>query len=173
MSVEESPAASPSAREEARPASPGSDASPPAARQPASLLTELGTSLRRRRIKDALLCISLANLCFIQAWFCVLYVGHHGFFSQRPVTAMTLLALLLNVAGAALLFWLAAQWVRRREERIVRFMADTALCLLLLVPLNFVRITCFSFPGTAIEVWARKPAAIFLGLVVAGMFVYW
>ena len=130
-------------------------------------------SLRRRRLKDALLCVSLGNLCFIQAWAGVLYEGDHGFFKQTPMTATTLLALLLNIGGAALVFWLGAQWVRRRKGRAVRFAADAALCLLLLVPLNFVRITYFELQGTAILVWGKKTAAMLLGLGVAVSFVYW
>jgi hypothetical protein len=149
------------------------DAHPTTASQSASDLAWDAASLRRRRIKDALLCISLANLCFIQAWAGVLYEGDHGFFKQTPVTGTTLLALLLNIGGAALVFWLGAQWVRRRKEHAVRFAADAALCLLLLVPLNFLRITYLELPGTAIIVWGKKTAAMLLGLVVAASFVYW
>jgi hypothetical protein len=130
-------------------------------------------SLRRRRIKDALLCVSLANLCFIQAWSGVFYEGDHGFFKKTPVTATTLAALLLNIGGAALLFWLGAQWARRPKERAIRFVANTVLCLLLLVPLNYVRITYLELQGTAVLVWAKKSGALFLGFVLAASFVCW
>jgi hypothetical protein len=103
----------------------------------------------------------------------VLYESDHGFFNLTPVTATTLLALLLNLAGTALVFWLGARWVRRQKGRVLLFAANIALCLLLLVPLNFVRITYFDLAGPAIAFWAKKPVAMFLGLVVAGSFVYW
>ncbi|HEU0008439.1 MAG TPA: sulfatase-like hydrolase/transferase [Verrucomicrobiae bacterium] len=149
------------------------DEKSPTKSQPAADPAADAAASRKRQLKDALLCMSLANLCFIPAWFEVLFESDCGYFNRTPVSATTLVALLLNLGGAALLFWLGAQWFRRRGGRALRFVADAALCLLLLVPLNFVRINYFEVAGTAVAVLAKKPAAMLLGLVVVGLFSYW
>jgi len=128
---------------------------------------------RKRRVKDFLLCLSLANLLFIQAWFGVLFQEDRGYFNQLPVSAVTLGALVMNILGLAVVLWLASGLVRRRGGRALLFVADVTLCLLLLAPLNFIRIHYIEFAGTKVLAMAKTPFAAIVGLVLIGVFVRW
>lgn len=128
---------------------------------------------RLRRIKDALLCLSLANLCLIHAWFGVLFQEDLGYFNKLSVTGMTLAGLLLNLAWFALLFWLASGLVRRRGGRWLQLGADAALCVLMLAPLNFLRINLFQYSGVRVLALASKPLVLVAGVVAIVLFLRW
>lgn len=128
---------------------------------------------RKRRFKDALLCLSLANLCLIHAWFGVLFQEDLGYFNKLSVTGTTLAGLLSNLAWFTLLFWLASGLVRRRGGRWLQLGSDAALCLLMLVPLNFLRINLLHFSGVRVLALASKPLALVAGVVVIVLFLRW
>lgn len=129
---------------------------------------------RMRRIKDALLCLSLANLLFMNAWFGVLFEEDHGYFNQIPVTSITLAGLLLNIGGWAFGFWLLSGLVRRGwGGRAVQALADVSLCLLLLVPANFARLQYFDLAGTQVVALAKEPLALALGVGLAAVLLRW
>jgi len=124
-------------------------------------------------LRDAGLALSLANLCFIEAWFTTLFDGHYGYFNKAPVTSMALLALLLNIFGAALFFWIMARLMRRLENDLVRAMAHLVYFALLLVPLNFVRHHYSNVIGFALLDFAHRPLFLVSLLVVAIPIVRW
>src|SRR5437899_6424899 len=72
---------------------------------------------RKRAYKDALVALSLANLCLVSAWFSPLYDADLGYYNKSPVTKQALLALATNIIGLALLGWLAAFALRRLKGK--------------------------------------------------------
>ena len=69
----------------------------------------------KQKIKDALVALSLANLCLLKVSFDLLSDADR-FFTKLPVTTPMLLALAVNGFVLTLLFWLVMQ-VRRRVDR--------------------------------------------------------
>ncbi len=94
----------------------------------------------RDKIKDALVALSLANLCFGNAWHCLLDDATPGYYFKHAITASHLIALTANIALFALLFWCGALLVRRSSDWRVHFVGDIALCATLLVPFEFLRL---------------------------------
>ena len=99
----------------------------------------------RDKIKDALVALSLANLCFGNAWYYLLVLDDatHGYYSKHDISASHLVALMANIALFALLFWYGALLVRRSSDWRVHVFGDIALCATLLASLDFVRLHLF------------------------------
>ena len=108
----------------------------------------------RDMIKDALVALSLANLCFGNAWYYLLVLDEttHGYYSKYAISASHLIALVANIALFALLLWYGALLVRRSSDRRVHFVGDIALCATLLVSLDFVRLHLF-YHAYMVWVW--------------------
>ena len=56
----------------------------------------------KQKIKDGIVALSLANLCFANAWFTILYDTDRGYYNKLPIQMSSTLALLINI------IWLAA-----------------------------------------------------------------
>lgn len=83
--------------------------------------------------------LSLANVCFVAAWFRPLYDANFILFNNPTINNATLLALLTNIIGLAGVFWLVLQAWRRWN--IVWFRATVNLLFLaiLFIPADFIR----------------------------------
>ncbi|MGA3267576.1 MAG: sulfatase-like hydrolase/transferase [Verrucomicrobiota bacterium] len=96
----------------------------------------------KQKIKDALVAVSMANLCFLLVSFDLLSDADR-LFDLLPVTTSTLLALTTNIAGLALIIWLGIRAVRRFPNRWFQVPAHLLFILLLLFPVDFIRIKYF------------------------------
>jgi len=93
----------------------------------------------KHKIKDGLVALSLANLCFLKVGFDLLS-DRDRYYDKFPVTTSILLALVVNLFGFALAFWLIMQLLRRVPSRLLQLPVHAAFLFLLLLPLDFVRI---------------------------------
>src|SRR5689334_17960290 len=97
------------------------------------------TPSRPHPVQDAALALSLANLCFIEAWFAMLFDSDFGYFNKTRVTASTLWAVTFAICASAFVVWLIALWVRRSQSRVLEMTTNIGLCSLILIPMDFVR----------------------------------
>src|SRR5262245_25233589 len=95
--------------------------------------------LKSQILKDALFCLSLANLLFFKAW-----VGmHHRFlissyYKAEPNTAN--IAILINVLALATVLFVVKRFLWSRNNASVLTIARLGILFLLLVPLEHIRI---------------------------------
>jgi hypothetical protein len=139
---------------------------------PAPTVAAAPPSGAARRWKDAALALSLSNLCFIRPWFGLLIDVDYGYYNKIPVTAMTLVALLLNLILVAGVFWLLVTWVRRTRNVWLRRLAVLGAGVLFFIPLDFVRLTYLGVGGGAMTVFMRQPLVI-AALGVAALLALW
>ena len=125
----------------------------------------------KQRIKDGLVAVSLANLCFISAWFHLLYDVEGGYF-KKPAMPVSLLAMAANLAGLALLAFLTMRLLRRVQTRWVHLVFDGLFLLLLLLPLDFCRRDVLHLAPHKILVILRHPWAI-ISVFAIGWWVVW
>jgi hypothetical protein len=122
----------------------------------------------KQKIKDALVAWSLANMCFVGAWFSLLYDKDYGFFNSMPVAWPSLLALATNIGWLALLIWLGIRAWRRFPNPVTQFILHCLFLLLLLIPFVFLR-NCGWF-HTSLNL--SPPQKQFAALVIAA-FALW
>ena len=119
-------------------------------------------------LKRALIAISLANLCFIPAWRDVLDPGFDFFcYHTRscPIGAQ-LTAITLNTLLLALAFFIASLVVWRiQRPLLLRKLAYLIFLLVILIPLNSVRVQFDALQGPALV--ARLGKAGFIILLLA------
>ena len=120
----------------------------------------------KQKIKDAIVAVSMGNLCFLLVGFDLLSDADR-FFDQVPVTKSTLLALMTNIAGLPFIIWLVIRAVRRFPNRWFHVPAHLLFVLLLLFPVNFVRIKFFQ--ATDYEVLKFFEQPVIMACAVAGL----
>ena len=98
-------------------------------------------STRRQHALDAIACLSLSTLCFSQARRETLFHVDWEFYTQVPLGAPTLAALVLNIAALAAVGFLGVQAIRRVRPPAWRRLVAVAAAATLLISLNFARIT--------------------------------
>lgn len=116
---------------------------------------------------DVGLAVSLANLLMIRAWFSILYDDDFGYYNRQPVNTPTLLALLLSLLTLTALLWAGIKLWRKLSWSWSRPLAVLVCASLLLIPINFFRLTVLDVPGAAILTWAKNPAVLAGGLAVS------
>ena len=125
----------------------------------------------RQKVKDGLLALSLANLCFIPAWFSQLYDSDFGYFNNLPITLPTLLALLTNLAWLTSVVWLVLRAWRRFQNRIFHFMIHMGFFVLLLIPLQFVR-SWITLPERISGLLLKHPS-LMIAAIAAVALAFW
>ena len=142
--------------------------------EPRSTVSEAPAPLSgKRRLKDAAIALSLANLLFIQSWFGLLFSEDLGYYNKIPVNTAALLALGMNLLGFAALFWFALVRVRRTRHRWLKIAARVGLCALMLVPLNFARLELLGVRGTEMISFLKSPLGFALGVVTMAAVLRW
>ena len=124
-----------------------------------------------RKIKDGLVALSLANLCFVKVGFDLLS-DRNRYFNKLPVTTSTLLALVVNLLGLALLMWLVMQALRRFPNRLLHLTVHLLFFCSLLLPLDFIRIKFFNITDYQIFQYLKHPASLFCEVVLL-VFLCW
>ena len=125
----------------------------------------------RQQLKDALLALSLANLCFISAWFRLLY-GHELGYFKKPVTEASLFAMAANILWLTLVLWLALRALRRFHQPWFHGVAHFIFFFLLLLPLDFCRREVLHITPQAFINFLRRPI-IEAGLFVTALGIAW
>ena len=115
--------------------------------------------------------LSLANLCFIKVGFDLLS-DKNRYFNKLPVTTSTLLALVVNLLGLALLMWLVMQALRRFPNRLLHLTVHLLFFCSLLLPLDFIRIKFFNITDYQIFQYLKHPASLFCEVVLL-VFLCW
>lgn len=123
------------------------------------------------KIKDGLVALSLANLCFIKVGFDLLS-DHDRYFDKLPVTTATLLAMLTNLFGFALVFWLIMQVRRRFPNALLHLVIHLLFFLLLLLPADFIRIKFFNIADYQIFKFLQQPMVILSEVVLLALMVW-
>ena len=126
----------------------------------------------KSNIKDGIVAVSLANLCFANAWFMILYDADQGYFNKVPVRTPSTLALLINIFWLAALVWLALRVWRRFQNRLLHFVLHMAFLVLLLIPVDFVRIQFFHIMDHPIVVFFQRPVVMFCSVVLLALVVW-
>jgi hypothetical protein len=131
---------------------------------------------RRPRIglKDLALAASLSTLCFIHAWPSLLLKSDDDdYFNKIPVTLPVLFAMAANLIMLAALFWVAGQFVRRSNSKLVKDIAFMALCAVLLIPLNHIRRVYWGVDGAAIIKALAQPWLWLPIIAAAAALIVW
>jgi hypothetical protein len=96
---------------------------------------------RRERPVDAIACLAVATLCFSQACRETLFRADWGFYNRVPLSAPTLVALVLNIVALAAVAFLGVRAIRRLRRPAWRRPAAAAAAATFLIAVNFTRIT--------------------------------
>jgi hypothetical protein len=125
----------------------------------------------KQKIKDGLVALSLANLCFLKVGFDLLS-DRDRYFDKLPATTPMLLALVVNLFGLATVLWLVMQILRRFPNRLLHLTAHLLFIFLLLLPLDFIRIKFFNITDYEVFQFLKQPVMVFCELVVL-VFIFW
>ena len=120
----------------------------------------------RARTLDALACLAVSALCFSQAGREILFRADRDFYNRLPLGSPTLVALILNVVALAAAGLLAMEVVRRIRRTIVLRLAAVAVAAVVMIALNFSRITYETLGGWTGALGPRGLVAVVL-LVLA------
>jgi Sulfatase len=90
---------------------------------------------------DVLACLSLSTLCFSQARSEMLFRPGWDFYNRAPLRAPALAAFVLNIVALTAVGFLSVQGIRRVRRPAWRRLAAVATAAMLLISLNFARIT--------------------------------
>lgn len=103
-------------------------------------------------LRDFAVALSLANLCFFQAWAELLPGAYGHYFLKSPPSFAMHAGVLLSVLVSAFIFWLPVLLARRFSSRVGLGIARWAFLLLLIPVLNHIRHQLRPFmPGTVAQ----------------------
>ncbi len=123
----------------------------------------------KHKIKDGIVAVSLANLCFVGVWYRLFSNLAFDFFNSIPVNQPTLLALLANILGLAAVFWLVLRAWRRWQNQwfhlIVHLLFFAVLLATMLVRLQM------HMKASLISL-LQQPAGVFVAAVVVALILW-
>ncbi len=94
---------------------------------------------RQNLLQELAIAASVANLCFLDAWFMLFSRRPSWYFFKYTPARVDFAAILACVFLATLLFWPIVRMGLRSSSVFIRLLADGLLGLTLLLPLNAVR----------------------------------
>jgi hypothetical protein len=127
----------------------------------------------RRKIKDGLWALSLANLWLISVYYVPLAsMGADYYYRKAPLTQTRFLAMTANLFWFAALVWVVIGVIRRSHHWWLRPVCEWLFLLLWVVPLDFCRQVVF---GASLGQIVRilKPAGLAAGLLVLLVVLIW
>jgi hypothetical protein len=83
----------------------------------------------KHRARDAIVALSLANVCLVSAWFPLLYDQDKGYYNKALITRPELLALGTNILTMSLVAWLVMR-LPRAFQKLPRIISDLLLIAL-------------------------------------------
>lgn len=123
----------------------------------------------RNLLCDAIIAVSLANLCLVSAWFPTLFDAYQSYFNKLPVTRGMLLALLGEWVCVAFLVWVGMRALRLIQQGWLRLVLHLLFLGSLLLPLDFIRVYQFSVADYQILLFLRRPV---VGIAVLAILVF-
>ena len=126
----------------------------------------------KQKIKDGIVAVSLANLCFANAWFTILYDTDRGYYNKLPIQMSSTLALLINIIWLAATVWLALRVWRHFQNRLLHFALHLAFLVMLLIPVDFVRIQIFQIVDHQVVVFFQRPVVMFCSVALLALVVW-
>lgn len=119
------------------------------------------------KLTDALLSLSLANLCFIKVWFELLHRNPTGYyFTETPPTPYNIYGTIINVLVMASLVFACTCFMRRFSGKWADVFSKTILLTLFAIPLNGIRM---QFWGVALNKFGKGESKVFLALFVVAI----
>jgi len=119
-------------------------------------------------LRDLLIALSLANLCFLRIWN-ELFNGKLVYYAQVPPTNQ-LAAVVLNVLLLALVFWTGAQLARRSQRPVLLRLARWAFLVVVLVEIKLPYVAFLLYERLG---WANaRPWFIGLWLLIVAAAVF-
>ena len=125
----------------------------------------------KRKIKKSIVAVSVANFCFLNSGFDLLF-DEDRFFDKVPVTPTLLLALLVNIFWLAAVIWLGIRCRQRSSNRALHLVLDLGFLFLMLVPLDFVRFKILNITDHQLFVFLKRPAVMLCAVVVIATVVW-
>lgn len=127
---------------------------------------------RREMACDFFVAISLANLCLVSAWFPTLYDAYKSYFNKLPVTSGMLLALMAELVCFSLMAWCGMRALRCFQGRWLHLVLHLGFLGLLLLPLDFVRLSLLGVTDYQVVVFLKRPATRGGLLLMAGVVIW-
>jgi len=120
------------------------------------------------RFRDLAVALSLANLCFVSAWYVLLNPVHYSYYHrQRDPGYSEFVALAVAILCLTIIFWLPLTLVRASKRPVWKKAARWALLLILVIPA-----TAIFHQHEASDV-LRNHKPLFAVLVLAALFSLW
>ncbi|HKQ37975.1 MAG TPA: sulfatase-like hydrolase/transferase [Verrucomicrobiae bacterium] len=116
---------------------------------------------------DAALALSIAHLSLLEAAHGQLFGRDFGYFNRVPVNRASLTALFLNIFAFGTALWLIGRFVRRINRPALFTVGRLVICLMAVIPLNFVRMHYWNLGITQFVTLMKHP----LMLIGAGVIV--
>ena len=126
----------------------------------------------KQKIEDGIVALSLASLCFGNAWFTILYDADQSYYNKLPIRTSSTLSLLLNILWLSAMVWLAMWAWRRFQHRLLHFVLYIAFLVLLLPPMDFVRIQIFHIGDHQVLMFLQRPMVMFCSVVLLALVVW-
>ena len=129
-----------------------------------------------RSLRDAMAALSLSNLCFISAWQILLNPGHYFYYYWKNYPGFTeIIALVLDILLLAVLFSVGIAATRRFGKGALAKGARVLFVLLLVIPLNSIRLGGGSLNDLDLFTFLRRTQVMVLGclLLAAILLVLW
>jgi hypothetical protein len=123
----------------------------------------------KRKIKDGIVAVSLANLCFIGVWYRLFSNLGLGFFNSIPINQATLLAMLVNISWLAAVFWLVLRAWHRWQNQWFHLLVHLLFLGVLLMTV-LVRIQMHT--EHSLISLLQQPAGVFVAVVI-GALILW
>ena len=128
----------------------------------------------RQKIKDAIVALSLGNLCFLRTSFNLLF-DNHCYLEKQPVTTSMLLALVVNIFCFAFVFWVVMQALRRFHNKLFHLAVHLlffAFWVFLLLLADYIRFGyLFKMEAYAVSL-LDQPVLIMCGLVLLALVIW-
>lgn len=125
----------------------------------------------KQKIKDALVAVSMANLCFIKVSFDLLSDANR-FYNRLPATKAMLLAMTTNIALLSFIIWLGIQALRRFPNRWFHLPVHLLFVGLWLFPVDFVRMDYFHATDYEILKFLEQPVVMVCAVAVVALAVW-
>jgi len=98
------------------------------------------------RLRDFLVSLSLANLCFLSVWIVLLKPSHYLYYNWREDPGLNeIMAVTIAVLSLTSLFWVGTVVVRRIRSRVIHELARFLFLITPILPLNSLSQDYFQF----------------------------
>jgi hypothetical protein len=125
----------------------------------------------KRKIKDGMVALAVANGCFFRAWSGLLFDGV-PYFKKLPVAGVELLALAVNILGLALLIWLGIGLWRRTRSRLLQLLLDVTFLFLAFFSVDYFRYYVFHWWIGGVFGFLHRPVLLLALFVIAAGLIW-